>query len=246
MVQNRDARCIDPGQVTNDVRIAGIPLGRCVWRSFAVVLIACGSAAAAGIGLLNSITHENGRGAGIWGPRAFVWLMVLDGRTYFEASYGPPEKARRLAFAGFTGSSSELEEATDATFNGPASWEVNTTTSHFVVGRCAASLTSERAGEVSGVYVFAKCPSSVAVFICSLAPGGFAFRKLWLYGRKRRRIACGRCLTCGYDLRGSGERCSECGKARSAPSGHEVRGDLLIRRGNGERVISRAKPDLPK
>lgn len=100
-------------------------------------------AAAAGIGLLNSITHENGRGAGIWGPRAFVWLMVLDGRTYFEASYGPPEKARRLAFAGFTGSSSELEEATDATFNGPASWEVNTTTSHFVVGRCAASLTSE-------------------------------------------------------------------------------------------------------
>jgi len=34
----------------------------------------------------------------------------------------------------------------------------------------------------------------------------------WLWTRQRRRVRRGLCAGCGYDLRGSGERCPECGR----------------------------------
>jgi hypothetical protein len=37
-------------------------------------------------------------------------------------------------------------------------------------------------------------------------------RGLWVWGRKRRRARRGLCAGCGYDLRGGGEKCPECGR----------------------------------
>jgi hypothetical protein len=54
----------------------------------------------------------------------------------------------------------------------------------------------------------------VTILIASAVLGAFAWR---LHAARRKRERNGwfyssKCLGCGYDLRGSGERCPECGR----------------------------------
>jgi len=44
-----------------------------------------------------------------------------------------------------------------------------------------------------------------------MAAAAFPARRLYLWAKKRRRRELGRCIACGYDLRGSNEKCPECG-----------------------------------
>ena len=48
-----------------------------------------------------------------------------------------------------------------------------------------------------------------------MAAGGLAVA-LAINARRRRRVAAGRCVRCGYDLRGSPDRCPECGTAATS------------------------------
>jgi hypothetical protein len=61
------------------------------------------------------------------------------------------------------------------------------------------------------------------VFVLSLLAAGMVHPTM-VYVRRRRRGRAGRCVECGYDLRGSSVRCPECGNTFSAvqrPPGNE-------------------------
>lgn len=184
-------------------------------RLTATLFVASSIGAVAAIGLLDSMTRDRGRGLDFSGRCLCAWIMLLDGRTYFEAGFGPPEKVPRTGVIAFSEPAAELDEFMDGTFRGPVMWEMKTARSHIAVGHCAASASSDFLGQVSGLYIFVECPSIVLMLCLSVIPFVLAFRCRWIYARDRRRTSNGRCVRCGYDLRSSGRVCSECGQIRS-------------------------------
>jgi hypothetical protein len=67
--------------------------------------------------------------------------------------------------------------------------------------------TSKAGGNILSHYRFATLPYWSLVGVLALLP---AAQSVYLV-RQRKRRRCGRCPTCGYDLRASPQRCPECG-----------------------------------
>jgi hypothetical protein len=55
-------------------------------------------------------------------------------------------------------------------------------------------------------------PFWMPAVLFSIPPGLWAGARIVGNLRRRRRMRLRRCLSCGYDLRGSGEKCPECGE----------------------------------
>jgi hypothetical protein len=67
-------------------------------------------------------------------------------------------------------------------------------------------------------------PLAILVLLAAIPP------LLWLFTarRRRQRLRAGHCLTCGYDLRASGERCPECGTPIPVPEGEPKQEPLPV------------------
>lgn len=52
-----------------------------------------------------------------------------------------------------------------------------------------------------------------------LAFGAWPMRRIYLWERSRRRKKRGLCVSCGYDMRGGGEKCPECGRTIANSTG---------------------------
>jgi hypothetical protein len=60
---------------------------------------------------------------------------------------------------------------------------------------------------VTDAYWYVDFPHWFIAAMTSLLPGGWLIRRVAI----RRQRGAGRCLCCGYDLRGTPDRCPECG-----------------------------------
>ena len=74
-------------------------------------------------------------------------------------------------------------------------------------------VTMKIEGARVGLYALVM-PHWAWIILCLLLPGARAAALL----RSRSRARSGCCLSCGYDLRASPERCPECGRAVDAPA----------------------------
>jgi len=67
--------------------------------------------------------------------------------------------------------------------------------------------TSAATRPVRGSYVEVIVPHWAVALVLGVLPGRWFF----VWWRRRRRLALGRCAVCGYDLRATPDRCPECG-----------------------------------
>jgi len=75
----------------------------------------------------------------------------------------------------------------------------------------AAGFGRDPLGQPGTWFAYASAPAWLVVPLLSIVPATGARR----WAVRRRRARAGRCLGCGYDLRGSPARCPECGRPGS-------------------------------
>jgi len=83
-----------------------------------------------------------------------------------------------------------------------------------IIAALAQGIFGQKTGWVESLYAV-WIPYWAVVLVSALLP----IRQLQLLIRRQKRQQAGKCLGCGYDLRGSAETCPECGKVNSKATG---------------------------
>jgi hypothetical protein len=99
------------------------------------------------------------------------------------------------------------------------------------VVRGTANIRRKGLSNIGVEYLDVRVPALLLLLLTAVLPTAYVVT--WTYRRRRsaKRLAAGCCVTCGYDLRGSGVVCPECGRKSKRDVLGKHNGDMLAASG---------------